>query len=206
MKKNTLVRYVQALVLLPIITTSTPALPAKQNVDEGIKVVLKQTIELPSMFSSTNEEADPEAEVRKLKAAAIDQYFKDRDMPLYGNGMTMVLEAEKNDLDWRLIPAIAVRESTGGKFECKKADYNAFGWGSCKINFKSDAHAIETVARNLGGNNPKTARHYADKNVKEILQAYNPPSVVPRYAEQVMNIMNVIGPEQITITNTLAKS
>ena len=36
-------------------------------------------------------------------------------MPLFGMGMKMCKEAEKNELDWRLLPAIAVRESTGGK-------------------------------------------------------------------------------------------
>ncbi len=141
---------------------------------------------------------DREIEERKAKAEAIDSYFKNHDMPLAGTGMKMVLEAEKNDLDWRLLPAIAVRESTGGKFACKKVTFSAFGWGSCKINFKSHDQAIETVARNLGGNNPKTSHHYDEKTTKEILRAYNPPSIVPRYAEQVMSIMDTIGKEDST--------
>ncbi len=118
-------------------------------------------------------------------------------MPLLGQGKKMVEEAEKNDLDWRLLPAIAVRESTGGKFDCVKVTNNPFGWGSCKIGFKSNEDAIETVARNLGGNNPNTAKHYEDKTTKQILRTYNPPSIVPRYAEQVMNIMNAIGSAEI---------
>ena len=134
---------------------------------------------------------------RQAKAEAINAYFKEHDMPLFGTGMKMVEEAEKNDLDWRLLPAIAVRESTGGKFDCIKVLYNAFGWGSCKIGFESNEKAIETVARNLGGNNPNTERHYANKNLKEILRAYNPPSIVPRYAEQVISIMNAIGDENL---------
>lgn len=129
----------------------------------------------------------------KSKADAIDAYFAERNMPLKGTGLKMVQEALVNDLDWRLLPAIAVRESTGGKFACKKVANNPFGWGSCKIGFKSIDSAIETVARNLGGNNPKTARYYRDKDTKEILRAYNPPSVVLRYAEQVMAIMDKIG-------------
>ena len=54
------------------------------------------------------------------------------------------------------------------------------------------------MARNLGGNNPKTAKHYADKTTDQILKAYNPPSIVPHYAEQVISIMNEIGAENIT--------
>ena len=57
--------------------------------------------------------------------------------------------------------------------------------------------AIETVARNLGGNNPKTARHYDNKTTLQILNAYNPPSIVPKYAAQVLAIMKVIGAEDL---------
>ncbi len=151
-----------------------------------------------------NQEQDPKAQLEQVKADAIDAYFSKYDMPLEGTGLKMVREAEKNGLDWRLVAAISVRESTGGKFECKKADFNAFGWGSCKINFKSDEHAIEIVAYNLGGNNPKTAQYYANKNTKQILRAYNPPSVVLRYAEQVMNIMSDIGPKNLGNENEVA--
>jgi hypothetical protein len=119
----------------------------------------------------------------------------------------MVQAAEDNDLDWRLIPAIAVRESTGGKNDCDHVRNNPFGWGSCKIGFYSIDQAIDTIAANLGGNNPNTARHYDNKTTKQILHAYNPPSIVPRYAEQVMSIMSDIGaPEMATVATPNANS
>ncbi len=148
-----------------------------------------------------NNAIDPETETLKAKAEAIDAYFREHDMPLEGTGKKMVEEAEKNGLDWRLLAAIAVRESTGGKHECKRVPNNAFGWGSCKISFDSNEEAIETVARNLGGNNPNTARYYENKDTKEILRAYNPPSIVPKYAEQVISIMDDIGEAELTVTN-----
>ncbi len=157
-----------------------------------ITFIQKQNKDSLSLFT-LNQAVDEGAQIKKLKAEAIDNYFKERHMPLAGFGMKMVLEAEKNDLDWRLVPAIAVRESTGGKFECKKADYNPFGWGSCKIDFSSTDHAIEIISKNLGGNNPNTAHHYDNKTTIQILRAYNPPSVVPRYAQQVIAIMDAIG-------------
>lgn len=137
--------------------------------------------------------------VLQAKAKAVDAYFRDRDMPLVGKGEKLVVEAEKNGLDWRLVAAIAVRESTGGKHACKKAPNNPFGWNSCKVGFDSYDEAIETVARNLGGNNPNTAFHYKNKDVVGILRAYNPPSVVPKYAEQVMSIMNAIGQAEVAL-------
>ena len=118
-------------------------------------------------------------------------------MPLEGYGMKMVLEAEKNGLEWRLIPAISVIESTGGKFACKKVTSSFLGWGSCRINFESHDKAIEIVAWNLGGNNPKTDHYYANKTIKGILETYNPPSIVPNYAAKVMKVMEDIGPADL---------
>lgn len=185
----------QSLVLLPVVTTSlvvggsretdvSPNLLAKINIEAERVGVLYQT-------------RDSEALTKEARAQAVDAYFARYNMPLRGTGLTMVEEAEKNGLDWRLVAAIAVRESTGGKYACKKVANNPFGWGSCKIGFESNEHAIATIAWNLGGNNPNTARHYENKTTEQILRAYNPPHIVPRYANQVIAIMNAIGPESL---------
>lgn len=125
-------------------------------------------------------------DIREEKAKAIDTYFKERSMPLYGTGMTFVLVAEKYGLDWRLLPAIGVRESSGGKAAC---GYNPFGWGSCKLhNFHSYEEAIEALGKNLGGANASTAKYYAGKSTKEKLYYYN-GTVVPTYPDEVIAIM-----------------
>lgn len=196
MKKNNLIRFAQSLVFLPVMTLS---LGNVHNIEIPQNELVQKLNITANGALALNQAPDPEAEILKAKAEAIDTYFKEHDMPLEGTGAKMVSEAEKNELDWRLLPAIAVRESTGGKHECKKVENNAFGWGSCKIGFKSNEEAIEIVAKNLGGNNPKTAKHYDDKTTKEILQTYNPPSVVRKYAEQVMRIMSQIGDENLTM-------
>jgi len=156
----------------------------------------KENIE-PSGLLAFNQALDQKARVLEAQAKAIDAYFKKYDMPLAGTGMIMALEAEKNGLDWRLLPAIAVRESTGGKHACKKVKNSFFGWGSCKINFESKEEAIEAVARNIGGNDEDTDHHYAGKTTEQILNKYNPPSIVPNYTKQVIKIMNDIGDENL---------
>lgn len=138
------------------------------------------------------ETANPAAIKKALQeeqAKKIDAYFRDRGMPLAGYGMKLVLEAEKNGLDWHVVAAVGVRESTGGKFACKnpKAPNNPFGWHSCTAGFASIDEAIETVARNLGGNNPNTAHHY-DGDLRERLESYN-GRVVASYADDVFDIM-----------------
>ncbi|MBI3305908.1 hypothetical protein HYZ82_02090 [Candidatus Nomurabacteria bacterium] len=190
------IRYVESFIILPALTMSGAPVASTMGPISQAVINIANTPPYVYLEAQENIIIEKAEEERTQKAEAIDGYFKDRGMPLAGTGMKMVLEAEKNNLDWRLLPAIAVRESTGGKFACKKAKFSAFGWGSCKINFDSHEEAIEIIAKNLGGNNPNTAHHYDDKTTKEILRAYNPPSVVPRYAEQVISIMNTIGTEE----------
>lgn len=211
MENKKIIQLVESFILLPIVTISIPFGNLPNNNPDMLtapKVVLSQkpNIEISNLFAF-NQEKDPEiteeekkAEIRKQKALAIDDYFKSKKMPLAGMGMHMVLEAEKNGLDWRLIPAISVIESTGGKHACKKVTHSFLGWGSCKINFESKEKAIEIVAWNLGGNNPKTSKYYQKgQDLVDLLQTYNPPSIVPNYADKVIKVMNTIGPEEITL-------
>lgn len=132
-------------------------------------------------------------DMRAKRAAQIDKYYKERSMPLAGHGMTFVLAAEKYGLDWSLLPAIAVRESSGGKNDCYN---NPFGWGSCKIKFSSYEEAIETLARNLGGANPRTSSYYAGTPTLKKLYYYN-GTVIPSYPREVIKIMDRIEDVQV---------
>lgn len=125
-------------------------------------------------------------EMRQDKADKIEKYYQDRSMPLSDKAMKFVLEAEKYGLDWRLLPAIAIRESSGGKNACYN---NPFGWGSCKIKFSNYDEAIESIAKNLGGANKKTAYYYAGKTNEEKLYYYN-GTVVATYPKEVLAIMD----------------
>ncbi|MBU0545943.1 glucosaminidase domain-containing protein [Patescibacteria group bacterium] len=127
------------------------------------------------------------AQITDDRAARLDAYFAKRNMPLEGYGAKFVEVADKNGMDWKLLPAIAVRESSGGK---RLMNNNPFGWGSCKIKFANFDEAIEEVGANLSGNDPDTAKYYKDKTVFQVLWAYN-GSVMPSYPKEVMNIMNM---------------
>ncbi|MEK7588274.1 MAG: hypothetical protein AAB438_00465 [Patescibacteria group bacterium] len=207
MKNKNLIRFVESFVILPIVTVTLPfgAMPKDQvntELPPPIVSFQKENTDVLSLFAfnkAEDDEIQKLEEIRTAKAEAIDAYFKSKNMPLAGYGEKMVEEAEKNDLDWRLLPAISVVETTGGRHICKnpKAPFNPFGWGSCKFGFKSFDHAIEIVAKNLGGNNPKTAHYYDGKTTEEILRKYNPPSIVPDYNKRVLKIMANIGNEDI---------
>ncbi|MFZ4499916.1 MAG: hypothetical protein ACOYMZ_00250 [Minisyncoccia bacterium] len=184
MSSTKLYSITKSFIIVPLVATAISMNAFTASVNNAIAPIIAQT-------EVSAEEAKLQVE-REEKAAKIDAYFAKRNMPLAGTGMKMVIEAEKNNIDWRIIPALAVRESTGGKHACKSVTYSPFGFGSCKINFKSWDHAIEIVATNLGGNNPRTARAYGGKTLRGKLEAYNPPSVVPTYANEVIALMNKI--------------
>ncbi len=119
------------------------------------------------------------------RAERIDAYFKKYNMPLEGYGASFVSVADGCGLDWRLLPAIAIRESSGGK---RMQFNNPFGWGGARIPFEDIDHAISEVGRNLCGDNPKTARYYSTPSIQKKLYYYN-GTVIPSYPKEVMWIM-----------------
>jgi len=188
MNKKT-IKFLQSFVAIPLIAASMPL--------NGI-VATPVTITVLNQKDSVSEVSlitTEEMEIRKERAEAIDTYFEKIKAPLAGYGMKFVVEAEFHDIDWRLLPAIAMAESTGGIHACKKVPNSVFGYGSCKFGFDSIDKSIEVVAESLGGNNPKTAKYYAGKTTEQILKTYNPDRYAPGYTTKVMKIMAKIGPE-----------
>jgi len=180
---STLHSIVKSFIIVPLMATSVSMNAFTANIHTAIQAVT------PAVEAQSLEEIALQA-TRQERAAKIDAYFAKRGMPLEGYGMKMVLEAEKYDLPWNLIPAIGVRESTGGKFACTSVTNSMFGFGSCRMNFQSVDHAIEVVARNLGGENPNTAGAYKGKTLEGKLKSYN--SVIPEYKNEIFTIMSVI--------------
>ena len=197
MYNKKLIRFVESFVILPIMTVSMPFGNVPNNSVNPVvapQTVLSQqlNIEANGLFAF-NQAMDQKAETLQSEADAIDAYYKAHNMPLEGTGMLMAKAAYENGLDYRLLPAITAIESTGGREACHSVSFNAFGWGSCRIGFKSNEDAINTIARHLGGNEEKTAKYYENKTVDQILKTYNPPSVVPDYSKKVMRQMKEIG-------------
>jgi len=118
--------------------------------------------------------------------SAINNYFEQHNTPLAGYGEVFIRVSQEYQLDWRLLPSIAFKESTGGKFLFRP--YNPFGWG--RASFDSFEEAIEIVGKNLAGENPNTAGFYKDKSIERKLHYYN--SELDRYTEIIFWIMRDI--------------
>jgi hypothetical protein len=177
--KTTTKTLIQSFIIVPLVATTLSMNAFTASINDAVSKITSAEV-----TTTLSPEAIALQQARDEKAAKIDAYYAQYDLPLKGYGMKMVLAAEEHDLDWRLLPALAMRETTGGKFACKK---NPFGFGSCKISYASFDESIDAVANHLGGDNPKTERYYAGKDTTGILKAYN--SVIPAYTKEIFGIM-----------------
>ena len=198
-------------VLMPTILASTISInPA--NID--IKLPSENNNPIQQFIGNLdNNKIDQAQAEREEKAAKIDAYYSKKNMKLAGHGMGMVVASEKYGLDPYVMAAIATKETTGGNFACPvtakrtgdiRYTFNVFGWGSCKIKFESYEDGFETIAKNLTGNNPNTAKHYSGKDTVSILESYNPRHVVSDYPEQILAIAKTIESTQVDNTKEIA--
>ena len=205
MKTNTILKYVSSIIIIPL-TAGSFALPHFMSAANSIPSVAAMHIAASAMAEpelnvkfGKAEPINPELKSVDDRAAKIDAYYRKFGLPLAGYGKVMVEAADKNGLDWRLIPAFAMIESTAGKFGCQSVPNNDFGWASCKVGFASREQAINAIAEHLAGNRSATAHYYAGKDTREIIETYNPPSIVPDYADKIFGVMHKIGETQVQL-------
>lgn len=137
---------------------------------------------LPDEGNQSNVMVEP----TDARVKALDEFFAKYNSPLQSHALTIVREADKHNIDYRLLPAIAMQEST----LCKriiKDSHNCWGFGiyGTKVTkFKSYDEAISTITSTL-------ARKYVQKglvNPHDIVKLYT-PSDTGRWPQVVSLIM-----------------
>lgn len=125
---------------------------------------------------------------RDNRVIVLREFLKSYESPLADNAETFVKEADKNNIDWRLVAAISGVESTFAH-QLPAHSYNAWGWGIYGDNvyyFRSYDDAISTISAGL-------RQHYIDKwgaqNVYEIGRFY---AASPTWAQRVDLFMKKI--------------
>lgn len=108
----------------------------------------------------------------------IRSFFRKRKCPAQRYAAEFVVAADRHRLDWRLLPSLALIESSGGKVFTNN---NIFGWDSCRHRFSSVQAGIDAVAERLA-NSPL----YRGKSVDEKLKVYN---AKPHYRTAVKRVM-----------------
>jgi hypothetical protein len=129
-------------------------------------------------------------ETRKDKRVRIiREYLESLDSPLAPYANTFVEQADKFNLDWRLVVSIAGIESTFGK-RVPKNSFNAWGWGmptasSDGIRFIDWNEGIITVSKGL-------KEKYIDRGLTTIEQIGKQYAASPTWAQRVRFFMNQI--------------
>lgn len=117
---------------------------------------------------------DGEAEIEDARTEIIKQYLAKYDSPLLGFEDKIIEEADQQDIDFRLITAIAQQESN----LCKRIPaetFNCWGWGihsEGTLGFESYNQGIEVVSRGI-------RQAYIDEGLlspDEIMNKYTPLS------------------------------
>ena len=86
--------------------------------------------------------------------------------------------ADSYAIDYRLLPAISVVESTCGVYQRLN---NRWGWDSARKGFSSVRAGLQYIARQLS-----EGRFYRNKSLEEKVRMYNPN---PQYARLVKKLM-----------------
>ena len=118
----------------------------------------------------------------------LKSYLKKKQYPMTIWSEDFIEAADRYALDWRLLPAIAIIESTGGKHY---RNNNILGWGSCTIPFPSIRDGIHHVAHRLAH-----SEIYRGKDLDKILRTYNPSALYPGRVRRIMRTLGPLDPVQ----------
>jgi len=109
-------------------------------------------------------------EISDLRPLIVADFLQNTPLEPYSE--QLVNTADKYGLDYRLIPAIAMKETEGG-LKAPQDSFNAWGFENGRTNFNSWESAIEIVARTL-------KEKYINRGLatpEQIMTVYAPPQL-----------------------------
>jgi hypothetical protein len=107
----------------------------------------------------------------------LERFFRVYHCPLPHHTSEYLRAADDYGLDYRLLPAVSIRETLCGKATRRENNH----WGFHQESFPSIEVGIDFLARRLSQH-----RLYKGKTIHDKLFAYNP---LPAYPEEVKRIM-----------------
>jgi hypothetical protein len=115
------------------------------------------------------------------RPAKLEAFFKSYQCPRPYYIEDYLRAADTYGVDYRLLPALSVRESTCGQYDRRN---NRWGWDSARTGFRSVPVGIEFVTGQLAQGD-----YYEGKSLEEKIYTYNP---LPRYVAEVKHLMREI--------------
>lgn len=160
---------------VPLLIISSVFLIRQKNLDNK-SASLAQTLNIPSGVSLEVKDNHLEGQVLGVEIADMRPYLVEnflKNTPLEPYAQFMVEASDEHNLDYRLLPAIAMKE-TGGGISAREASFNAWGFENGRTNFDSWENAVTVVAKTL-------KRQYIDKGLttpEQIMAVYAPPQLL----------------------------
>lgn len=164
------------------VTLSNTSTTVVTGVDESIQT---QTVPYMKTYEAV---ATPTFSVNTTltdaqKVVKVHDFLVSRNAPLADYATQIVQDADKYGIDYRLVAAISIMESSGGMYDFRS--YNAWGWGN--FSFSSYDQSIDAMSGylkseyiNLGLTSPFTiAPKYCPPN------SYHWAAAVSSYMEQM---------------------
>jgi hypothetical protein len=149
-------------------------------------IVLTVGLLVPGViFPQTPDPAKP-SDSRKQ---ALIRFFEKNESKLVQFADEFLQAADRHKLDWRLLPSLAMVESSGGKYY---QFGNIFGWDSGRTRFSSIEDCIHHVAGRLA-----ESPIYKGKSIQVMLTIYNPAR--KDYATRVTAVMRDLAPDQLAL-------
>jgi hypothetical protein len=158
-------RALVASAVLPLIATTTADVPSAHI--RPIPAFVSQPVPKPAS------KLDPRID-------RLERFFKIYHCPAPHHTSEYLRAADGYGLDYRLLPAVSIRETLCGKATRQENNH----WGFHRQSFPSVQVGIEFLARRLSQH-----RFYKGKTLQDKLFAYNP---LPAYPEEVKRIMRQI--------------
>lgn len=177
MKKKTLVWFFSFVLLIALNLFITFKYMEKvQRVQASVNILDEIDHAAETVTASTPHGGSypAEAEISDSRVANLKQFFRNHNSPLYDHAEFIVITSDKYQFDYRLLPAIAMQESTLCR-AIPENSHNCWGWGiygDSVIRFDSYPEAIDTVAKGIREN-------YIDKGLttaSKIMEKYTPSS------------------------------
>lgn len=134
-----------------------------------------QNFLLYSALPTRNNQISQRIDFSDSRSILVRDFFKKYNSPLKDINAQFIEVADKYGLDFRLLPAIAMQESNGGK-KVIKDSHNPFGYGiygNLVIKFASWEEAVEKVGNALRRDYLSQGLNTPDK----IMAKYTPPSL-----------------------------
>lgn len=110
-------------------------------------------------------------EIKDIRPILVEKFLKKTPLAQYSTNIVQV--SDKYGIDWRLIPAIAMKESGGGS-AIPSGSFNAWGFENGKTHFTSWESAIDRVGKTLKD-------RYISKGLTtpdQIMAVYAPPALL----------------------------